>query len=914
LNATPVAGAAAGVIDGRLYVAGGYDGTHLKTLQVYDSATGSWIAETDVMSVARKDAGAAVIDGLLYVAGGYDGSRHAVLEVFDPVSGLWDDTRSPMNTARDGELVALNGKLYAIGGHGEVINSYISTVEVYDPATDVWNYVDSLNEPRWQPVAEVIDGKIFVAGGRNSTGYLNTAEVYDPVTGHWTYVDPMPTARNYASSGVIGGKLFVVGGFDGDSAKRLDVVEIYDPLQNSWVPASELMPTARNGAASGVIDDRLLVFGGVDGTISILDVLEVFDPQEKFIVELASGQVLPQDTELSLGASNVTDYYGNIAAGLFKATFQTAAALLTVTHTGDSGPGSLRQAIIDANNNEGKDLIKFNIPGAGPHTIQPTSSLPIISDSVVIDGFTQPGSSPNTNGAGLGSNAKLTIEIDGSSAGHAMGLEIRGGANTVRGLVIHSFEGSAIYIDGGGSNVIEGCYIGTDPSGMQARPNSGPGAVMVLDSPENTIGGKYPRSRNVISGNGEASDGIHILGPTSIKNTVIGNFLGTDATGKGDLGNGQTGVRLNECGENTVGGASQEYRNIISGNTNGVVLVGLPGNAAARLNRIIGNFVGVDVTGETAIPNDHHGFFISEAHQNTIGGPTAGERNIISGNINEGILLIDNPTQNEILGNYIGTDFGGIDAIPNGVGIIILGAQDNTIGGIGKGLGNLISGNGEGILLRTDANHGPVSGNKIQGNTIGLDANGQPLGNGGNGIRFGGGRPSNNLIGGLDIGAGNLIAFNGGQGVAAKGAIIGGTGNGILSNSIHSNGGLGIDLAHATDPPVTPNDNGADPDSDTGANNLQNYPDLSSASYGPGSITISGSLLSTPESTFTLQFFANTEADPTGYGEGETYLGSTQVTTDEDGLAGFTQTFQISGPDGHHNRRQRSGELERGYS
>jgi len=93
------------------------------------------------------------------------------------------------------------------------------------------------------------------------------------------------------------------------------------------------------------------------------------------------------------------------------------AATFTVTNTNDAGAGSLRQAILDANANPRLDNINFSIPGAGPHTIQPLSASPTITDPAIIDGYTQAGASPNTNGPGYGLNTVLMIELDGTNAG-----------------------------------------------------------------------------------------------------------------------------------------------------------------------------------------------------------------------------------------------------------------------------------------------------------------------------------------------------------------------------------------------------------------------------------------------------------------------------------------------------------------
>src|SRR5205807_1424701 len=146
-----------------------------------------------------------------------------------------------------------------------------------------------------------------------------------------------------------------------------------------------------------------------------------------------------------------------------------AAATFDVTTTADSGAGSLRDAITLANANAGLDTITFHIPGSGVHTITPLPDLPTITDPVIIDGYTQPGASPNTNpltlGPGaLGSNAVILIELSGSG-GAGVGLNISAGNSTVRGLAINRFANSGINLSPADGNIIEGNFLGTDPTG-----------------------------------------------------------------------------------------------------------------------------------------------------------------------------------------------------------------------------------------------------------------------------------------------------------------------------------------------------------------------------------------------------------------------------------------------------------------
>jgi hypothetical protein len=179
----------------------------------------------------------------------------------------------------------------------------------------------------------------------------------------------------------------------------------------------------------------------------------------------------------------------------------------TVTNTNDSGTGSLRQAILDANS-MGGGTIQFNIPGAGVHTISPLTVLPNITQSVTIDGYTQPGSSQNTNPPTMGINAVILIELSGTMAGNVNGLTITASNCIVRGLVINSFQHDGIDIQGSTSNgnVIEGNFIGTNTAGTAALPNGSAGNGGVIlgfngDATNTTIGGTTPDARNLISGN-----------------------------------------------------------------------------------------------------------------------------------------------------------------------------------------------------------------------------------------------------------------------------------------------------------------------------------------------------------------------------------------------------------------------------
>lgn len=289
------------------------------------------------------------------------------------------------------------------------------------------------------------------------------------------------------------------------------------------------------------------------------------------------------------------------------------------------------------------------------------------------------------------------------------------------------------------------------------------------------------------------------------------------------------------------------------------------------------------------------GLLLIQAGNNQIGGTTAAARNVISGQVNDGIVLSQNQTtNNRIQGNYLGTDGTGATADANRSGISLTFAPSNTIGGTTAGARNVIAGNrGAGILLFGGLGADATTGNLIQGNYIGVAANG--TGALGNGVSAGT-APTNSgiviqdangtTVGGTAAGAGNIIANNGARGINVPTPTstpgITAQNNAILTNSIYSNGTLGVDLGTTG---VTANDTG---DGDTGANNQQNFPVLTSALTRSTGTTIAGTLNSAANASFTIELFSNAACDTSGNGEGETFVGRTNVTTSATGDASFS--------------------------
>ena len=609
-------------------------------------------------------------------------------------------------------------------------------------------------------------------------------------------------------------------------------------------------------------------------------------------------------------------------------------AVFTVTNTLDGGPGSFRQAIIDANTAAGTDAIAFNIAtGTSPlKTITPASPLPALSDTVSIDGTTQ-GVSPTP-----------LVEIDGSAAGAgANGLTITAGGNSIKGLLIGKFAGSGIAIGGIGGNTVTGNFIGTDPSGTGVGLNAV--GISITGSPNNVIGGATTGSRNLISGN---TLGIDIEGSASTGNTVSGNQIGTDLAGNAPVANVE-GIRIGGGSNNIIGGATAAARNTISGNgAEGIHVL----NAGTSGNQILGNFIGTNSSGTAALAN-RIGVLIDAGSTNTtLGGVVAGDLNLISGNGFDGVAIVGS-TNNTILGNHIGTDLAGTTAIDpastteagiridagstgnvvggttaasqnqiaglagtgvflRGVGTsgntvagnliglnasglaalangangvaIVGGASTNTVGGTGTASRNIIAGNlGNGVAL-TDA---ATLGNLIQGNFIGTNLGGTgAIANGSYGVVIS--DATNTAIGGPATGAGNTIAYNGLSGVV----VFSGTGNSIRQNSLFGNGRIGIDLGGDG-----PSLNHFAP-STTGPNLNQNPPALLSATTAGSTTTVGGLLLGTSGVTYNLDFYTNAAGDFPASGVARAFAGSTTVTVPAGGLGAYTFALPTAAPTG----------------
>jgi CSLREA domain-containing protein len=466
----------------------------------------------------------------------------------------------------------------------------------------------------------------------------------------------------------------------------------------------------------------------------------------------------------------------------------------------DNAACSLREAIIAANTNASyhgcsasgagvNDMIVFSI-GSGTRTLNiSTTPLPAITEWVTIDG-----------GPGR-------VELHGPggppvSGHHGLTVSHAGFGTIIRNLVVNNFADDGIYINADEVYVF-GCFIGTDATGMTAVPNQGFGIQV--------FGGNGVRIGGATSGGPCTGDCNVISGATNFKANVLldlnatgalvrGNFIGTNVTGTAavtpndvqgivDKGGGD---RIGGTNGTTPGGACTGDCNLISGNNiNGGVLI----DQAATGSVIQGNFIGTDVTGNTAISNGVNVVYsegiLSYAAGVMIGGTTPEARNVVSGNAGTGIQVSGLSTT--VQGNYIGTNSTGTAAVPkSGPGVTVHQADSAMIGGTAAGAGNLISGasnnGGSGVQIFESTN------SQIVGNRIGTAADGTTsLPNLFDGVYISD-QSSNNIVGGQAVGAGNTIAFNGRNGVRVDGTVPQVRSNTIRGNAIYSNGDAGIAL------------------------------------------------------------------------------------------------------------------------
>jgi len=551
----------------------------------------------------------------------------------------------------------------------------------------------------------------------------------------------------------------------------------------------------------------------------------------------------------------------------------------TVNTTVDSQNGNcdtdctLRDAIALAQNVNG--TVAFAI-GSGHQTITLDPILGGLGTSMPlsIDATTQPG---------YAGSPLVEINCGGKSVD---ALVIEGGFTTVKGLVITNGCQTGIRIDTAGGNTIQGNFIGTDWTGA-SDGNVYEGINVLFRN--NQIGGTTAAARNVVVG---GTNGVAIA-LQSDGNQVQGNYINTNAAGTGLLGHATEGIGVTGA-NNTIGGLGGGNVINVPGNPTGTNGDGISTNYDSG-TIIQGNFIGTNAAG-TDMLLVYNGIRLRSTDLTAtgaqIGGTDPGTGNVIASAVNAGIFIDIRATSSTsaptIQGNFIGTDKTGSYELPNKWGVWDVGGV-KLIGGTTAGARNVISGNEIGIVEAANLNP-PFPA--IKGNSIGPTSNGLPLGNTQIGIKAYNGGVA--VIGGTEAGAGNTIAFNGSASVTGYGGVVilDNYHCSVLSNSIFSNGGLGIDLGGDG---VTANDS---EDLDLGPNNQQNFPSITSAITAGAITTVDGTLNSFPSTSYSLQFFSNPTCDPSGHGQGKTLVGSTTVTTNGGGDGTFHTALSGVAPAG----------------
>jgi hypothetical protein len=619
-----------------------------------------------------------------------------------------------------------------------------------------------------------------------------------------------------------------------------------------------------------------------------------------------------------------------------------APAVFTVTNGNDSGAGSLRQALLDSNAaGPGPNVIDFNVTDRRSRTIILRSPLPAVTMPALIDGASQPGF--------VQANAPQ-IAVVGDQAGNgARGLVLAADGCTVRGLAVGNFlsPGAAgIAVESNGDTIV-GNYIGTDTTGASDTPNLD--GVFVTRTATGTNGSANTVIEyNLIAGN--SHDGV-FLGPTTAAAVVAANLIGTDITGVRTVGNPQAnGVEVVGAVRNRIAG------NVIAASG----IYGIAFAAAATGNLASNNLIGTDVTGTRRLPNFVGVIFQGGSSANTL------QANVVSGNTSDGVLLASGTSNdaNLLLGNLVGLDLSGRLPVGNGfAGIYLEGAADTIVAGnsvgfnaaggvvlagggvsatvvVGNRLGTDASGTqaagngGAGIEVFDNANtvidsnliagnlqdgaliHASTFGNKVTRNYVGLTLAGAPLPNGLHGIELAGAAGNNTVFG-------NAVLFNRGHGILLRDA--GTAGNVVQANNSSFNAGAGVLIANGADnnavgggSPGQGNTfamngqagvwaDGGFTSGETiegnaifgntglggialtgGANGSPPAPVLAYAvTVAANGTAVAGTLQGAAGATYRLEFFDT----PAGDGQGQTFLGSLTVILNTNGRASFLADF-----------------------
>lgn len=663
---------------------------------------------------------------------------------------------------------------------------------------------------------------------------------------------------------------------------------------------------------------------------------------------------------IDLGNANTTQFYDqrNCYRQMTMDTINSADAgaieytpyIITDTDGSNSQiPGSMSWAIAGINSSQFPSSIVFDL--SGPSAIMPSQTY-VINQECIVAGYTQmnsicPGpADPNTGD--FVTPASPIIEFDGTNVSSSNPGIYVNGANSViiRGLSIFNYSNGAgiKYVNSDFANVL-GCHIGTNSLNGDFLGNN-KGVEISSNCNYCTIGDWSYHNRNVIANS--STEGVLIRGSSTSYNTVVNNLIGVDAHGDTPRPN-ENGVLITDSTSWNKIGDSLIYRNIISSNFKHGIIIN---DTLADANGIYGNFIGTDISGQIAMPNNIGVRIDNAANLNFIGNK-AGQGNVISGNDSCGIYL--SAWTNFVYNNIIGLNVEGNTGLGNGEdGIFINNPTGwSNIGWHGKGLGNIIADNGhhginaigyrtstiannliglgadtltafpnqgDGIHLGNLCYNVQIGGNQFEfyniigandssaihlqntsgghnivGNFIGfaiVNNNFQAFGNGLHGIFVDENSFWGNVIGESVVGGNfNYIAFNIGHGIH----IPSDQDNQMYRNIIAENGGLAINLG--TDNTPTLNDN---LDIDGGANELTNFPEINTASSCSNGVIIDGVMNGLPNQPYRIEFYSTSILDPSGYGEAEEYLGFLTDTTDATGNFSYNLFLNTHVPSGHY--------------
>lgn len=703
----------------------------------------------------------------------------------------------------------------------------------------------------------------------NRTGGINT--IYFNLPGGGQHTINLSSALPTISEG-----LHINATSDSDYAGT-PIVELNGASAGTSTSGLTLSSTASNSSIRGLVINRFGANGIlVDGADSVTIAGNYIGTDFTGLIDLGNGQdgiqLQNNAANNTIGGLTSTDrnvVSGNNNAGIAIDGVGSAGNTLIGNYIGlgSDGATSLGNTFDGVHLQAAINTIIGSSNSAGRNVISGNAINGIGMDSAV--GTIVQGNYIGTNAAGTAAvgNQAQGIYLGNTSTSNVIGTDLNGTNDATEGNLISGNADNGIQFWGANvsSNAIRGNIIGLNATQSAKLGNGTQGIQLGSGAHSNTIGGTSALAANIVSGNTLA--GVELNGSGTSLNTVLGNFIGTNASSAAGIGNSVGVLILAGATNNTIGGTTSSARNIISGNAYyGIDITGTGTNN----NQIQGNYIGTNVAGTAALANGSIGVIIEAgASSNTIGGSTSA-RNIISGNSQYGIDVTGATTSsNVITSNYIGLDATGTTAISNGGwGVAVdFNAVGTIIGGTGAGDGNVISGN---TNSSPSAGRGGIyvwgTNTRIQGNTIGLNAartaavaNGDSSQSISAGIWVNGGG-TGNQIGGTTSSAANVISGNIGAGIATD------TSSNTVSiqrNSIYANSGLGIDLANDG---VTLNDSN---DADVGTNTLLNFPVIYSAVIVGGNVTITGEA----RSGATVDFYESDDAAGSP-GEGRTWIGS----------------------------------------